>query len=298
MRVAITGASGLIGSALADRLTARGHQIVRVTRGSSPAPGTVAWDPPAGTIDAAGLEGCDGVVHLAGAGIADKRWTDARRRVILESRTLGTDLLVRTLASLDRPPRVLLSGSAIGFYGERGDEVLTEASPRGSGFLSDVCVAWEAAAAPAADAGIRTTFLRTGIVMTSRGGALGKVLPLFKLGVGGRLGSGRQWWSWISIADEVGAMLWLLDHDMAGPVNLTAPAPATNREWTKTLGATLGRPTFVAVPKFGPKLLLGSDLGEELLFTSARVEPTALQAGGYRFEHPTLEAGLASAVEH
>lgn len=295
MRIAITGASGLIGGALADRLTAEGHDIVRVVRAGS-GPGTIRWDPVAGTIDAAGLEGCDGVVHLAGAGIADKRWTDERRRVILESRTLGTGLLARTLASLDRPPRVLLSGSAIGYYGERGDEVLTEASPRGTGFLSDVCVAWEGAAAPAVDAGIRTAFLRTGIVMSAKGGALGKVLPLFKLGVGGKLGSGRQWWSWISIADEVGAIAWLLEHEVAGPVNLTAPAPATNGEWTKALGHVLGRPTFLAVPKFGPKLLLGSDLGEELLFMSSRVEPAALQAAGFHFEHSTLEAGLRSAV--
>lgn len=293
MRVAVTGSSGLIGSALVASLRGDDHEVVRVVRRSSGGDGpTVAWDPEHGTIEAAGLEGVDAVVHLAGAGIGDERWSDDRKRVILESRTNGTALLARTLARLDSPPAVLLSGSAVGYYGDRGDEVCTEASPAGTGFLAEVCAAWEAAAAPAVGAGIRTAFLRTGIVQTAAGGALKKTMPLFKLGLGGRFGGGKQWWSWISLADEVGAIRHLLDHDVSGPVNLTAPTPVTNAIYTATLGRVLGRPTVLPVPSFGPKLLLGAEGAQAMLLDGQRVLPSVLEGAGYRFRHPGLEAAL------
>lgn len=298
MRIAVTGSSGLIGSALVPHLRAAGHDVARVVRSSSPSGSgeTISWDPVAGTIDAAAFEGVDAVINLAGAGIGDKRWSDERKRVILESRTKSTDLLARTLAGLDRRPSVLLSGSAIGFYGDRGDEVLTEQSPRGHDFLSDVVVAWEAAAQPAVDAGIRTAFLRTGIVLSAEGGALGKLLPLFKFGVGGKLGKGDQWWSWITIDDWIGAVDLLLGADISGPVNLTAPEPVTNAALTKALGTVLGRPTLLPVPKFGPKLLLGGELGDTLLFTSARIEPAVLTAAGHTFRHPDITGALRAVL--
>ncbi len=295
MRVALTGSSGLIGSALVRSLEGDGHGVVRVVRSASAGGdhgATVTWDPVQGTIDAAGLEGVDAAVHLAGAGIGDERWSDDRKRVILESRTKGTALLARTLAGLAAPPAVLLSGSAVGYYGDRGDEVCTETSPAGTGYLAEVCEAWEAAATPAVEAGIRTAFLRTGIVQTKAGGALKKTLPLFKLGLGGRFGSGKQWWSWISLADEVGAIRHLLDHDVSGPVNLTAPAPVTNAEYTSTLGSVLGRPTVLPVPSFGPKLLLGAEGAKAVLLDGQRAVPAVLEREGYSFRHPTLEAAL------
>ena len=289
MRVAVTGSSGFLGSRLVADLTAAGHDVVRVRRPQT-------WDPDGGTIDAAALEGIDAAVHLAGEGIAEKRWDDEQKRRILESRTKGTTLLARTLASLDRPPTVLLSGSAMGVYGDRGDEILTEDSAPGDGFLPDVCRAWEAAAQPAIDAGVRTAFLRTGLVLDRGGGALAKMLPLFKLGVGGRLGSGRQWWSWISLDDWVGAVLFLLDADVAGPVNLTGPAPVTNAEFTKALGSVVRRPTALPVPAFGPRLLLGKELAHDLLFTSLRVEPRVLEGAGYAFRHRDVTSALRTVL--
>lgn len=298
MDIAVTGASGLIGSKLVTALAADGHRPVRLVR-RDPAPGedAVRWDPAAGTIDAASLEGIGAVVHLAGEGIAEKRWSAEQKKRILDSRVQGTSLLATTLANLTTPPAVLLSGSAIGFYGDRGDEALTETSGPGDIFLADVCRAWEAATAPAEAAGIRVAHLRTGIVLDRNGGALAKTLPLFRLGIGGRLGSGRQWWSWIGIDDEVGAIRFLLDADVAGPVNLTAPNPVTNAEFTKVLGQVLGRPTLLPVPAFGPKLLLGSELAEQLLFTSARVLPDVLTAAGYAFQAPDLEGALRQELD-
>ena len=298
MDIAITGSSGLIGSALTRSLEADGHTVVPVVRRPTrPGERAVTWDPTGGTIDAAALEGLDGVVHLAGEGIADKRWSDEQKRRILESRTSGTRVLTDALAGLDRPPGVLLSGSAVGFYGDRGDEVLTEASGPGDGFLAEVCQAWEGAAAPAVDAGIRTAFLRTGIVLSADGGALAKMLPLFKAFVGGRLGSGRQWWPWISIHDEVGAIRFLLEADVAGPVDLTAPSPVTNAELTKALGSVLGRPTALPVPSFGPKLLLGGERAEALLFVSQRVTPAVLTDAGYEFAHPDVTSALRAVLD-
>lgn len=288
MRIAITGSSGLIGSALVRSLEADGHTAVRVVR-SGGGSGSVRWDIERGEIDAAGLERLDGVVHLAGEGIADKRWTDDQKRKILESRTKGTALLADTLAALSDKPPVLVSGSAIGVYGNRGDEQLTEASAPGSGFLTDVVVAWEAAAGPAEAAGIRVPKIRTGIVLDKDGGVLERLAGLARFGLLGKLGSGRQWMSWISLADQVGAIRFLLEHDVAGPVNLTAPAPVTNAVFTKALGRVLKRPTFLPVPRFGPKLLVGSELAQALLFDGQRVLPEVLLDAGYEFQHTDLE---------
>ena len=295
MKIAITGSTGLLGTALRGRLTADGHDVVPIVRRTA-SEGEVSWDPVAGTIDAAGLEGVDGVVNLAGAGIGDERWSDERKRVLVESRTESTDLLARTLAGLDRPPAVLLSGSAIGYYGDRDDEVLTETSAPGDAFLSDLCVAWEAATAPAEAAGIRTAHLRTGIVLSEDGGALAKMLLPFKLGIGGRLGSGKQWMSWISIDDHVRAMLHLLDVDVRGPVDLTAPAPVRNADFTKALGRELGRPTILPIPSIGPRLLLGKELAQALLYESQRVLPSVLEDSGFVFRHPTIEDALAAVL--
>jgi len=292
MQVLVTGSSGLIGSALRERLQADGHRVVRLVRGPAREPDQVSWNPAGDEIDAAALEGVDAAVNLAGAGIGDHRWSEAYKREIVESRTRSTELLATTLAGLERKPAVLLSGSAIGYYGDRGDEVLDETSPPGDDFLARVCQAWEAASAPAADAGIRVALLRTGIVLSPRGGALAKQLPLFKAFLGGRFGSGRQWQSWISIDDEVGAITYLLTHDVSGPVNLVSPAPVTNADFARTLGRVLERPSALPVPAFGPKLLLGAELAEAMLFASQRVVPRALTASGYTFVHPELEGAL------
>lgn len=269
----------------------------------SPAAGAdeIEWqpDPAAATgpsIDAASLEGVPAVVHLAGAGIGDRRWTTAYKRRLLTSRTGPTALLAATLAGLDRPPSTLLSGSAIGFYGDRGDEILDERSEPGVGFLPDLARDWEAATGPASQAGIRTAHLRTGIVLAEHGGALKKMLPLFRMGMGGRFGSGHQYQSWITLADVVGAIVHLLDADVAGPVNLTAPNPVTNRIFTEALGRTLARPTPLPIPSLGPKLLLGADMAQALLFDSQRILPKVLTRSGYTFGSAELDAGLRTAL--
>jgi uncharacterized protein (TIGR01777 family) len=273
------------------RLRGKGHEVVRLVR-RAPARGEAQWDPQAGVLDPAILEGADAVIHLSGAGIGDKRWTDAYKREVLESRTLSTSLLARTIATLERKPRVFLSGSAIGIYGARDDEALTESSAHGTGFLADVCEQWEAAAAPASDAGVRTVFLRTGIVLSPQGGALKKLLAVFKIGIGGRFGSGKQWQSWISLDDELGAIEFLLDAPVSGPVNLTAPQPVTNAEFTRVLARVVKRPAVLPIPSFGPKLLLGAELADALLFTGQRVLPNVLTTNGYVFAHATLEDAL------
>lgn len=294
MDIAITGARGLIGTALSRSLEADGHRVVRLVRGGASGPDAVAWDPAAGTIDAGGLEGLDAVVHLAGEGIASRPWSEAQRRRILESREAGTTLLADALAGLQRPPAALLSGSAIGVYGDRGDEVLTESSPTGDDFLADVCHRWEGATAAAEAAGIRTVHLRTGIVLDAHGGALGKQLPAFKLGLGAKAGRGTQWFSWISLHDEVAAIRHLLTAtEVQGPVNLTAPHPVTNAEFTDELGRALGRPTFLTLPRALRHLPFGvGPLVESLLFTSARVVPRQLEASGFTFAQPELAAAL------
>ncbi len=297
MQIAITGVSGLIGTALAGALRADGHTVRPLVRGPSTDPGAVRWDPTTGTIDAASLAGVDAVVHLAGAGIGDKRWSEARKREIRDSRTRGTDLLARTLATLSPPPAVLVSGSAVGFYGDRGDEVLTELSAPGDDFLAGVVQAWEAATAPAADAGVRTVLARTGIVLSARGGVLPRLALPFKLWLGGRLGTGRQWMSWVTLADEVAALRFLLERaDLAGPVNLVAPEPVTNAELARALGAAFHRPAAVPVPRFGPRLVLGAEMADELLFASQRVRPGVLIDVGFPFAHTAIDAGLAAAL--
>lgn len=301
MEVAITGASGLIGSALARSLRDDGHTVLSLVRpastGQRAGADAIRWDPVAGTIEADGLEGIDAVVHLAGAGIGDKRWSPARKREILESRTQGTDLLARTLAGLSRRPSVLVSGSAVGYYGDRGDEVLTEQSSPGADFLAGVVRAWEAAAQPAIDAGIRTVFLRNGVVLSGDGGILPRLVTPFRFFVGGRLGSGRQWLSWVSIDDEVRVIRFLFDRaDVSGPVNVTGPSPVTNAQLTAALGATLQRPTVVPVPTFGPRLILGREMADELLFVSQRAVPSALTAAGYGFVHGDVAGALRAVL--
>jgi len=293
MRIAVTGSSGLIGHHLRGVLEARGHTVVPVVRRPA-GPGEIHWDPRTDTMDPGDLVGVDGVVHLAGAGIGDRRWSEAYRREILDSRTRTTRLLAATMASAlgHGGPGRLLSGSAIGFYGASDDRMLDESSPLGDGFLADVCAQWEAGTDAAAAAGVSVAHLRTGIVLGTAGGALKKLLPLFKLGVGGRMGDGRQWQSWISIDDECRAIAHLLTSEVVGPVNLTAPEPVTNAEFTRTLARVLGRPALVPVPKFGPSLLLGSELAEALLFTGQRVLPRVLLADGFSFEHADLETAL------
>jgi uncharacterized protein (TIGR01777 family) len=291
MRVAVTGAGGLIGTALVSRLAAAGHEAIRFTRSPSPGQGAAHWDPAGGTIDAGALAKADAVVHLAGRSIFAPRWTARVKREILGSRVNGTRLLAETMAGLEDGPRVLVCASGINWYGDRGDEVLTERSPGGQGFLAEVCRQWEAAAEAARAAGIRTVHLRTGMVQARGGGSLAILVPLYRLGLGGRLGSGRQWWSWIALDDVVGLYAHALTARVEGPLNATAPNPVTNAEYTAALARVLRRPALLPVPALGPKLLLGQ-LAEELPLTSARVYPAAAQASGYSFRHPHLEPAL------
>lgn len=296
MHIAVTGSSGLIGSALVPLLRQHGHQVTRLVRRPA-GDGDITWDPAAGTLDPASLSGVDAVVHLAGAGIGDRRWTDAYKAEILSSRVRSTDTLATAIAAIRADgtgPTVLLSGSAIGIYGAHGDEQLDETSGIGTGFLADVCRDWEAATAPAEEAGVRVAHLRTGIVLSPAGGALKKQLPLFKAGLGGKFGKGDAWQSWISLDDELGAIVALLDAPVSGPVNLTAPNPVTGATFARTLGSVLKRPAVLPVPSFGPKLLLGAELANALLFTGQRVMPGVLTSAGFTFQHPTLEAALRS----
>lgn len=288
MRIIVSGASGLIGSALVPHLTSRGHDVVRLVRRSAGA-GESQWNPARGEIDANVVGTADAIIHLSGAGIGDKRWSNSYKREILDSRVKSTKLLASVIAGAAKRPGVFLSGSAIGYYGARGDETLDETSTAGDGFLADVCKQWEAAAV---GAGTRTVFLRTGIVLSPKGGALKKQLPLFKAGLGGRFGRGDQWQSWISITDEIRAIEFLLTSSITGPVNLTAPAPVTNVEFSRVLGNVLQRPAILPVPSIGPKLLLGGELADALLFTGQRVLPRTLSSAGFQFDHPTLEIAL------
>jgi len=288
MRIIVSGASGLIGSALVPHLASRGHDVVRLVRRSAGA-GESQWNPARGEIDANVVGTADAIIHLSGAGIGDKRWSNSYKREILDSRVKSTKLLASVIAGAAKRPGVFLSGSAIGYYGARGDETLDETSTAGDGFLADVCKQWEAAAI---GAGTRTVFLRTGIVLSPKGGALKKQLPLFKAGLGGRFGRGDQWQSWISITDEIRAIEFLLTSSITGPVNLTAPAPVTNVEFSRVLGNVLQRPAILPVPSIGPKLLLGGELADALLFTGQRVLPRTLSSAGFQFDHPKLEIAL------
>jgi len=293
MKILISGAGGLVGSALVPFLTSGGHDVVRLTR-RDPRPGEAAvrWDPESSGLDTACIEGVDAVVHLAGENIAGGRWTPARKARIRDSRVNGTRLLAEALAGMNRPPKVLVCASAIGYYGDRGEERLTEQSGPGTGFLPDVCREWEAAAAPAAAKGIRVVHPRFGIILSPAGGALAKMLTPFRLGVGGRIGTGGQYMSWISIDDVVGVIHHALtDERLSGPVNTVSPGPVTNLEFTKTLGRVLSRPTVFPMPAFAARMAFG-EMADELLLSSARVLPDRLGATGYRFRAPALEDAL------
>lgn len=292
MNIVITGASGFIGSALVSSLRAAGNKVTPLIR-RYPSAGEQAiyWDPAGGKLESAGLENRDAVIHLAGETITG-RWTAAKKQRIRSSRIDGTRLLAGTLAELHLKPKVLVCASAIGYYGDRGDDVLREESPPGKSFLADTCVEWEAAAKPAADAGVRVVHLRIGVVLHPKGGALKQMLLPFKLGAGGVVGSGKQWWSWIALDDLVGAFEHALaNQNLRGPVNAVAPQAVTNAEFTKTLGRVLSRPTIFPMPAFAARLALG-EMADELLLASARVEPTQLVASGYAFRYPQLEPAL------
>ncbi|MFB7242732.1 TIGR01777 family oxidoreductase [Streptomyces populi] len=294
-RIVIAGASGLIGSALARSLSAEGHEVVRLVRREPRSPHEVRWDPQRQRIDAVGLIGCAAVVNLAGAPVAGRPWTRAYKRMIRDSRVLGTATLAEAVASLDEPPRVFVNGSAIGFYGDTDDRAVDESAPPGAGFLPSVCVEWEEAAAPAQEAGVRTVFPRTGLVVAREGGAWARLIPLFRAGLGGRMGNGRQYWSYIALHDEVAAIRHVLDTEsLSGPVNLTAPDPLTNGEITDAMGRVLHRPTLLTAPAPLLRLALG-DMAEDVL-GSQRVLPTRLLESGFTFAFPSIEGALRAAL--
>ncbi|MEV5142957.1 TIGR01777 family oxidoreductase [Streptomyces sp. NPDC052727] len=293
-RIAVAGASGLIGSVLVRSLTADGHEVVRLVRREPRGADEVRWDPERSYVDAAGLTGCDVVVNLAGAGVGERRWTPEYKRLLRDSRVLGTAALAEAAASLPRPPRVFVNGSAIGFYGDTGDRVVDEGTPPGDGFLSALCVEWEEAAAPVSEAGVRTVFLRTGLVVARGGGAWGRLFPLFRAGLGGRLGDGRQYWSYIALHDEVAAIRHLIEGDgLSGPFNLTAPQPLTNREITEAMARVLHRPAVFAVPAPVLRAVLGEMAGDVL--GSQRVVPRRLLESGFRFAFPGIDEAIRAA---
>ncbi len=293
MRVAVTGSSGLIGGALVRGLRSAGHEVRPIVR-REPAPGEIRWDLGAGTIDAAGLGGCDAVVNLAGVGIGDHRWTKVHKARILDSRVKGTRLLAETIASLDPGPSVLLNASASGWYGDRGDQVLTEASSGGTGFLAEVCRSWESATQPAVDAGVRVAYLRSGIVLARHGGVIPIMARPFRLFAGGPVGSGRQWVSWVHIDDEVAAIAYLLTHEVRGPVNLASPNPVTNADFARALGRALHRPSLFRAPAALVELVAGHERVRELLLSGQRLLPAALQESGFKFRFPEIEPALRS----
>lgn len=295
MKIGITGASGLIGTPLQAALRGDGHDIVRFVRGAASGPGERAWDPGARQLDPADLADLDAVVHLAGAGVADKRWTDARKKVVLDSRVDGTTAVAQAVAQA-QGPMVLLSASAIGYYGDTGDRLTDETGPAGEGFLAEVCRQWEGATAPAEAAGIRVAQLRTGIVLSGQGGIVGKQLLLFKAGLGAPLGSGRQWVSWISLQDQVRAMQHLLTADVRGPVNLVGPAAVTNRDFTRALGRAVHRPTLpIRVPGFALKVAVG-DFAQEGILIGQRLAPAVLERSGFAFLHRDLDTALRASL--
>ncbi|MEV8531288.1 TIGR01777 family oxidoreductase [Streptomyces sp. NPDC051211] len=295
MRIAVTGSTGLIGKALVRSLRADGHEVVRFVRRPPRAPDEACWDPRGGYVDPAGLAGCAAVVQLAGAGVGDHRWTAAYKKEIRDSRVLGTAAMARAVAALDEPPRVLVNASAIGYYGDTGDRMADEDSPAGEGFLPSVCVEWEAAAAPAHQAGVRTVFSRTGLVVARDGGAWGRLFPIFRAGLGGRLGNGRQYWSFIALHDQIAALRHLIDTPgLAGPVNLCGPQPLTNREVTAAMGRVLHRPTPFPVPAWALRIALG-EFSQDVL-GSQRVRPARLLESGFVFRYPGVEEAIRAAA--
>jgi hypothetical protein len=295
MKVVVSGASGLLGSALVPALESAGHDVVRLVRRDPAGAGEITWNPAAGALDPATVTGVDAIVNLSGATIG-RRWNDERKAEILESRVAATSLLARVAAELEPHPSVLVSACAVGIYGDRGDEILTEESTLGTGFLADVGRAWEDAAGPAREAGIRVVSFRQGIVLSRAGGALQRLLLPFKLGVGGRVGSGKQWWSWVGLDDLVQAYLFALGSDLGGAVNLTAPSPATNAQFVKALGRALHRPTVFPLPAFAVKAAFG-EMGEEALLEGQRVLPARLLDAGFAFRYPELDVALPRALE-
>ena len=296
-RIAVAGASGLIGAALVRSLTADGHEVRRLVRGTPRAAGEIRWDPEGGQVDAAGLAGCHAVVNVAGAGVGNRRWTEAYKRRIRDSRVNGTAALAEAVASLDATdrPRVFVNGSAIGYYGETGERAVDESAPAGEGFLPELCVEWEGAATPAQEAGVRTVFTRTGLVVSREGGAWGRLFPLFRAGAGGRMGDGRQYWSFVALHDEVAAIRHLIETDgLSGPFNITAPHPVTNREITAAMGRVLHRPTLFPVPAAVLRTVLGEMAGDVL--GSARVLPTRLLESGFRFAFPEIDGAIRAAL--
>jgi len=294
-RVLLTGASGFLGQTLIPTLKARGYDIARLVRGPAGGSDEIHWDP-AQPLSPEAISGFDAVIHLAGESVVG-RWTDAKKARIRDSRVVGTRTLAHALARAAKRPRVLIAASASGYYGDRGNEVLNEKSSSGAGFLADVCREWEAASQPATDAGIRTVQIRTGIVLSAEGGALKKMLPPFRMGVGGKLGSGRQWMSWIHVQDWVGAIHHILKTDLLqGPVNMVAPRPVQNTEFTETLASVLSRPAIFPVPAFAIKMLFGQ-MGEEVLLASQRVEPARLVTSGYPFQCSDLKKALEAVLK-
>lgn len=298
MKILVSGSHGLVGKALIHSLTTDGHEVLKLVRGARAfgAP-EIEWHPNQGQLDAEHLEGLEVVVHLAGESIASGRWTEGKKRAIRESRVKGTSLLSEVLARLSRPPSVFISASAIGYYGNRGDELLTEESAPGNDFLSSVCVEWENVTKAAMEKGIRTIHARFGIILDANGGALAQMLGPFRMGIGGRVGSGKQWMSWIALEDVVNGLKFLIaDKPVHGPVNFVAPNPVTNDEFTKTLGRVLSRPTLIPVPAFAARLAFG-ELADALLLSSQRVEPSVLEDKGFLFSWPTLEPALRHVLD-
>lgn len=294
MKVLVTGATGLVGTALGAALKADGHEVFRLTRSEPKEGNDITWNPNSHDLPKARLEGLDAVVHLAGENIAGKRWTKAVKEELRKSRVDNTKFLCDTLAQLQQPPKTLICASAIGYYGIRGNEILTESTTPGTGFLADLCRDWEAACEPARKMGMRVVNLRIGVVLSPKGGALAKMLTPFRMGVGGVIGSGRQYWSWVAIDDVVGAIQFCLTNShMSGPVNATAPTPVTNTEFTKTLGSVLGRPTIFPMPAFAARLALG-EMADDLLLGSARVMPFRLSESNFQFKYPKLDDALRS----
>jgi uncharacterized protein len=292
MKILISGSHGLVGSALVQSLVKDGHEVVRLVRHSPQAASEIEWHPNQARVNPQDIEGFDAVFHLAGESIASGRWDDEKKRTIRESRVKGTTLLSQTLAQLSQPPSVFMSASAIGYYGNRGDEVLTETSGPGNDFLASVCVEWEEATRPAAEKGVRTVLTRFGIILDPDRGALAKMLTPFRMGIGGRVGNGRQWMSWIALEDVVNGLKFLMrDRAVSGPVNFVSPHPVTNSEFTKTLGRVLSRPTIFPVPAFGARLAFG-EMADALLLASQRVEPTVLINRGFAPFWPRLEPAL------
>jgi uncharacterized protein (TIGR01777 family) len=290
MRIVIGGASGFLGRPLVDRLRSAGHQVTRLVRRDPSAGDEIGWRPNQGELDRSAVEGADAAINLTGVGVGDHRWTDEYRKLLRSSRVNPTETLARAIAAAENPPRVLINASAVGYYGDTGDREVDESAPPATGFFPDLCRAWEAATAPAEEAGVRVVHMRSGLVLGSAGGLLKPMLLQFRLGVGGPLGNGRQWMPWISLADELAAIEFLLTAEVSGGVNLAGPAPVRNRDFARTLGRVLRRPAILPAPAFVLRLVIG-EFGAEAV-RSQRVVPTVLTRAGYRFEHPDLESAL------